>query len=430
MQMSCPLRMDKEKRRKERMEKDKANVTALQEESSVVASTEKDMSFMVKHYSTFPREWVLDSGATGHMCCSQEDFGSLVKLPKDKKVNMGDRSEVPAYGVGTVELNTNLVLKGVLFVPDFTVNLCSVSTLDRDGLTVTFGNIRCAISRNGKDVIYGTGNAGLYTLNNDDETALVTAAATLWHWRLGHLNMASVKKLENMAEGQRFPKDSATGEPCPPCMEGKQHRVYNRHEPSQRVTRRLELIHSDTCRPFKTQSKAGAKTFVLFIDDMSRMVWCFFMKSKTETPEMFKTFRALTEKHSGELIKRLRCDNRKAEYDNAVFQALLRENGILWEPSALYTQNQNGVSERMNRTIMEKARTMLLEARLPESFWAEAVNTAVYLHNQSPTRSLDNMSPYEAWNGVKPDLSHIKVFGCDAYQFVPNEKRGKLQAKS
>ena len=111
--------------------------------------------------------------------------------------------------------------------------------------------------------------------------------------------MASVRKLESMVEGLRLSKDSATGQLCPPCMEGKQHRVYNRHEPSQRVTKRLQLIHSDTCGPFRTQSKAGAKTFALFINDMSRMVWCFFMKSKTETPEMFKTFKALTEKHSG-----------------------------------------------------------------------------------------------------------------------------------
>ena len=115
-----------------------------------------------------------------------------MKLPKDKKVYMGDGSEVPAYRVGTIELNTNLVLNGVFYVPDLTVNLCSVSTLDRDGLTVTFGNMRCAISRDGEDVICGTGNAGLYTLNNDDEKALVTATATLWHWRLGHLNVASV----------------------------------------------------------------------------------------------------------------------------------------------------------------------------------------------------------------------------------------------
>ena len=316
-----------------------------------------------------------------------------MKLPKDKNHYMGDGSEVPAYSVGTVELNTNLVFKGVLYVLDFTVNICSVSPLDRDVLTVTFGNMRCAISGDREDVIYGTGNAGLYTLNKDDETALVTATATLWHRRLGHLNMASDEKLKSMAERLRFSKDSATGKLCPPCMEGKQHRVYNRPEPSQRVTRRLQLIHSDTCGPFKMQSKAGAKTFALFTNDMSRMVWCFFMKSKTETPEMFRTFKALTEKHSGELIKRFRCDNGKAEYDNAAFQANLRENWISYEPSAPYTQNQNSVSERMNRTIMEKARTMFLEARLPESFWAEAVNTAVYLHNRSPTRSLDNMTP-------------------------------------
>ena len=194
------------------MEKEKANVTAVKEESSVVASTEKEMSFMVKHYSTFPREWVLDSGATGHLCCSREDFGSLVKLPKDKKVYLGDGLEVPAYGIGTIELNVNLVLKGVLYVPDFRVKLCSVSTLDRDGLTVTFGNMRCAISRAREDMICGTGNTGLYTLNNDDKTALVTATATLWHRRLGHLNMASIKKLESMAEGLHFSKNSATGD--------------------------------------------------------------------------------------------------------------------------------------------------------------------------------------------------------------------------
>jgi len=79
---------------------------------------------------------------------------------------------------------------------------------------------------------------------------------------------------------------------------------------------------------------------------------------------------------------------------------------------------------------MEKARTMLLEACLPESFWAEGVNTAVYLHNRSPTRSLEGVTPYEAWNGFKPDLSNLRAFGCDAYLFVPDEKRGKLQSKS
>src|SRR5437660_7284924 len=99
----------------------------------------------------------------------------------------------------------------------------------------------------------------------------------------------------------------------------------------------------------------------------------------------------------------------------------------MYELSAPHTQNQNGIGERMNRTIMEKARSMLLEAGLPESFWAEAVNTAMYLHNRSPTRSLEGKTPYEAWNGDKPNLSHLKVLSCDAFLHVPEEKRNKLQ---
>ena len=124
------------------------------------------------------------------------------------------------------------------------------------------------------------------------------------------------------------------------------------------------------------------------------------MKSKADTVEAFIVFKAKVEKHSGERIMRFRSDNGKAEYDNAVFQKILKEEGIMYKPSAPYTQNQNGVSERMNRTIMEKARSMLLEANLPESFWAEAVNTAMYLHNRSPKWSLEGKMPYEAWNSV------------------------------
>ena len=108
------------------------------------------------------------------------------------------------------------------------------------------------------------------------------------------------------------------------------------------------------------------------------------MQSKADTADAFMVFKAKVEKHSGERIMHFRCDNGKAEYDNAVFQKIHKEEGIMYELLAPYIQNQNGVSERMNRTIMEKARSILLEAGLPESFWAEAVNTAMYLHNRSP----------------------------------------------
>jgi len=153
------------------------------------------------------------------------------------------------------------------------------------------------------------------------------------------------------------------------------HKVNNRHEPAQRMIKGLKMNHSNTCDPFRTPLKAGAKTFILFVDNMTKMVWCYFLKSQAKTPEAFKAFRALIEKHSGNKIMRFWYDNGKAEYNKAKFQTILvlQESGISCKPSAPYTQNQNGVSECMNRTIMEKARTMLIEAHLPDGFWMEAV---------------------------------------------------------
>ena len=169
---------------------------------------------------------------------------------------------------------------------------------------------------------------------------------------------------------------------------------------------------------------------MLFMDDYTRMVWCYFMKSKTEMLQAFVEFKASTEKHSGNKILHFRYGNGRAEYDNTPFLGMLKQSGISYEPSAPYTQNQNGVSERMNRMIMERARTMLLEAHLRGSLWAEAVNMVVYLHKKSPTRSLEEKTPYEAWNDIKPDLLHLRVFRYDAYLDVPDEQRTKLKAKS
>ena len=96
-----------------------------------------------------------------------------------------------------------------------------------------------------------------------------------------------------------------------------------------------------------------------------------------------------------------------------------------------YSPQQNGVAERANRTIMEFVRSMLCQANLPSSFWAEAVSTAVYLKNRSPSSHFPETTPFERWNNRKPDVSNLKVFGCKAFVHVPKEKRhGKLDKRS
>ena len=83
----------------------------------------------------------------------------------------------------------------------------------------------------------------------------------------------------------------------------------------------------------------------------------------------------------------------------------------------------------MNKMLMERARSMLSGARLGQEFWAEAVDTACYLVNRSPSSALEDKTPQEVWNGKKPSLSHLRVFGCDAYVHVPKEKQTNLDSK-
>src|SRR5437588_928744 len=149
IQETCPLKIEKDKREKERKAArdggagDKAN--AVKKEVEDVSSTveEVEMSFMVKHYSSETQgEWILDTGATGHMCVDPGFFESLKSLPNPKKITMANSSEEDVYGKGTVIINPSMTLEGVLYVPGLAVNLCLLRKLDRDGYMAIIGKMR------------------------------------------------------------------------------------------------------------------------------------------------------------------------------------------------------------------------------------------------------------------------------------------------
>lgn len=94
-------------------------------------------------------------------------------------------------------------------------------------------------------------------------------------------------------------------------------------------------------------------------------------------------------------------------------QQFCEQEGVLQQLTTPYTPEQNGVAERKNRTVVELARSMMKSKGLPN--WAEAVATAVYLLNLSPTKAVMNRTPFEAWFERKPGVGHSQVFGCIAY---------------
>jgi hypothetical protein len=146
------------------------------------------------------------------------------------------------------------------------------------------------------------------------------------------------------------------------------------------------------------------------------MVEVYFLITKTaEVTAKFQHFK--TRIHTqGYRIKRFRCDNGKGEYRNQTFLDELGKAGVCFKPSPPYTQYKNGVSERIIRSLDSKARAMLLDARLPSNLWAEAINTAYYLHQRTPSSSVDGLSPYEMLNGIEPKLHHLKRFGYLVYK--------------
>ena len=145
----------------------------------------------------------------------------------------------------------------------------------------------------------------------------------------------------------------------------------------------------------------------------------------------FKEFNALVKNRKNEIMNLniIRSDN-GGEYVSQEFAEYCQSEGIVRQFTNPTCPEQNGVSERLNRTLMEGARAILYHAKLPLKFWAEAVSTMTYIRNRSPTSALDGATPHEYWFGVKPNISNLRVFGCICYVHIPDSQRKKLEQKS
>ena len=168
---------------------------------------------------------------------------------------------------------------------------------------------------------------------------------------------------------------------------------------------------------------------MLLEDDVSRMTFVYFLKSKDQALQFFKDFKSLVENQTSLSIKTLRTDN-GGEFCSKQFEKFLSDSGILHQKTNPYTPQQNGMVERMNRTIIEKTRCLLFDSGLQKCFWAEAVHTAVYLRNRCVAKGLNNKTPHEIWYKQKPNVGHIRIFGSEVMVHVPKEKRTKLDKKS
>jgi len=247
---------------------------------------------------------------------------------------------------------------------------------------------RAQIYKNGKLIAWGERQSNnLYkmlfkTIISEEANTTTQSSLEVWHKRLGHLNTRAIKEIISKNLGTGVNLDSQEDFFCSGCAYSKQHK-----EPFQKSERQKmkpgELIHSDVAIMPKP-SVNGAKYFVTFKDDHSGYRVVYFMKHKNDTLECFKEFHRTIKTKYNRSIQILHTDN-GTEYVNSEFKEYLSKHDITAERTAPYSPQQNSRAERDMRTIVESARAMLYNADLPMELWAEAVNTAVYILNRTPT---------------------------------------------
>ena len=241
-------------------------------------------------------------------------------------------------------------LHEVLYVLNLHGSLMSVNKTVAQGNRVTFDKARYTISNStGRVVAIAKKQNNLYQVKavripSQAHVAKQAKSIELWHRRTGHLSVDGIRLLaKGMVEGLDVDAKTEMNF-CETCVKGKQHRNLFLNTATTRAKEVLEIIHSDVCGPMSEKSIGGTKYFVTFIDDKTRKTFTYPIRSKDETFERFKTFKALAEKQTGKRVKALRSDN-GGEYTSKAFECYLKDQGIQHQRSAPYTPEQNGIAE-------------------------------------------------------------------------------------
>ncbi|GJW69807.1 putative ribonuclease H-like domain-containing protein [Tanacetum coccineum] len=388
----------------------------------------------------------VDSGCSRHMSGNIAHLSDFKDFDGGYVTFGGGANGGRITGKGTIKTD-KLDFEDVYFVKELKFNLFSVSQMCDKKNYVLFTDSECLVlSPNFKLPdesqillkIPRQNNMYSFDMKNivpkDGLTCLVAKATSeesmLWHRRLGHVNFKNINKLvkDNLVRDlplKRFENDQT----CVACLKGKQHRASCKTKVFSPTTKPLFMLHMDLFGPTFVSSLMHKKYCLVVTDDYSRFSWVFFLRTKDETSEILKNFIKEIENLVDKKVKIIRSDN-GTEFKNHVMDEFCREKGIKREYSVARTPQQNGVAERKNRTLIEAARTMLADSKLPTTFWAEAVSTACYVQNRVLVVKPHNKTPYELFRGIKPAIGFMKPFGCHVTILNTLDKLGKFDGKS
>ncbi|MBW0534709.1 hypothetical protein O181_074424 [Austropuccinia psidii MF-1] len=364
---------------------------------------------------------VIDCGATHHMFHDRNLFKNLVLCPDEKIATSDPSSNLLCKGRGSVEISINnkiFQLENCLYVPRLTRNLVSLLDLCSEPITITRNGLSFCLSKHNQPFLSGSIINKLMIVAFNQPSAMLANMSDKppWHDRLGHPGDQVLKslglKITNM-------------DPCVICARAKMTSLPFKGSFDE-TSMPLDCIHMDVVGPISPASKSGHRYFLTIIDQHTSFKITKFLKNKSDVYDEFVIQLKYMENVHERKIKKVVTDG-GGEFVNQQFKELANQSGFIHVIAPPYTPEHNGVAERANRTIVDKARCLLLMSKLPSQYWAEAINTATYLTNIIPIPSKNNLSPFQLWTKNAPKIKKIRTFGCKVVFLIPKHKRiGKL----
>ncbi|GKD48500.1 putative ribonuclease H-like domain-containing protein [Tanacetum coccineum] len=389
---------------------------------------------------------VIDSGCSRHMTGNMSYLTEYEDIDGGYVAFRGNPKGGKITRKCTIKTG-NLDFENVYFVRELKFNLFSVSQMCDKKNSVLFNDTECIVlslnfklidesqvllrvprknnmySVDLKNIVPKGGLTCLFAKATLDESKL-------WHRRLGHLCFKTMNKLVkgNLVRGlpsKLFEND----ETCLTCQKGKQHRAFCKFKTENSISLPLHLLHMDLFGPTFVKSLMKKMYCLVVTDDYSRFTWVFFLATKDETSNILNSFIIGIENLVDHKAKVIKCDN-GTEFKNKEMNQFCEMKGILRQYSVARTPQQNRVTEKRNRTLIEADRTMLADSKLPTTFWAEAVNTACYVQNRVLVVKPHNKTLYELFHGRTPTLSFMRPFGCLVTILNTKDDLGKFDGKA
>lgn len=243
------------------------------------------------------------------------------------------------------------------------------------------------------------------------------ANLNLWHQRFGRTSLQVVEKIlaKDVVKGID-PRETIFRIECPPCSDRKQFKKKLSGKLINEFTQVGDVILSDVCGPLDSPPWSNAVSIVAFIDGASRYVSVSTIVKNNETVKQFMDFEAKFELQWNKEVRRLHTDS-SGKYINRETELICSRTGVVYTTTSSYNPQSNGMAERMNRTLLDKVRSILSHVSLGKKFWTGALHHAAYLENVLLSRDR-KCTPVEMFNGSNPDAGHLRTLGCLVQELV------------